>query len=481
MRQTKPRDTAASFDATSSQPGLEWLESLLGAITAVQQQLHVGARHSDSIATILNTALALTGARSGMLANVMADEPCRLNDMLAAGVARDEALVAFDELARAALDCGHYVTSDGDLNAVALPLALGAEVHGVLVLAHRREPFTRQMLDTLAPFTNCAASVLRQFQDDLSDSQVGAFIDHLAEGILTFDEGGVIEAVNAAAEQVFGYAAEDVVGRSLTALLAEPFAAAQAQSLHANGVVRVSGFDELEGRRKDGTVFPMDLSVSDIEVRGRRVHIGIVRDMTDYKARRQMVEAQRATTQTLELLVRSDTVTGIANRRHFDEKLENEVRRAARERQPLGLVLCDIDFFKSFNDRYGHLAGDKALRSVAQAIDGCFQRAGELAARYGGEEFGVVIAGADVASAMGLARKVRARIGELSIPHTASPIADHVTVSIGVASVVPGPRFDPRELVEAADRALYRAKGSGRDRIYAASGSDGGGFELRAV
>lgn len=446
------------------------MQSLLESIAAIQTQLESGARHSESIAKILNTALTLTRSRSGMLANVMADEPCRLNDVVDAAQ-RDEMLLAFDELARTALERGTHIVdrvAEG-VEVVALPLAIGREVHGVLVLAHSELQWSSGLIGTLAPFTTSAAGVLRQFQDDLSGSQVGAFIDHLAEGILTFDEQGVVEAMNAAAEQVFGYNAEDIVGSNMTMLLAEPYAAEHTAYLREHGVVQLVGYDELEGRRKDGTVFPMDLSVSQIDVQGRRVYIGITRDVTEYKARRQMAEVERANTQTLELLVRIDAVTGIANRRHFDEMLSSEVRRAARERQPLGMVLCDIDFFKAFNDRYGHLAGDKALRSVAVAIDGCFQRAGELAARYGGEEFGVVIAGADVADATKLAQKVRERIAALSIPHGASPIADHVTISIGVASVVPDPHFDPKELIDAADRALYRAKGSGRDRIHAAT------------
>ena len=233
---------------------------------------------------------------------------------------------------------------------MALLLRIDGDVHGVLALDQVQCPTDREFIDGLAPFTTTVAAVMRQFQDDLSSSQVGAVIDHIAEGVLTFDEAGRVCAMNGAAEQLFGYNVNDIEGKRISILVAEPLASELDAQLAASGVLRVTyPGREFEGRRKDGTVFPMQVSLSDIEVQGRKLFIAITRDMTDFKAREQSAEQDRANTETLEQLARIDAVTTIANRRYFDETLEKEVRRAAREQNSLALVFCDIDFFKAFN------------------------------------------------------------------------------------------------------------------------------------
>ena len=167
----------------------------------------------------------------------------------------------------------------------------------------------------------------------------------------------------------------------------------------------------------------------------------------------------------LERLSTLDTLTGLANRRRFNEVLCQEWRRSAREATPLSLVFCDIDFFKNFNDGYGHLAGDECLVKVARAVSGVSNRPGDLAARYGGEEFVLVLSGTGEEGALNLAEKLRARIEELRIPHAHSPLGSHLTISLGVASVVPRPGSAPEELLDVADRALYAAKEEGRNRV----------------
>ncbi|MBT8136644.1 MAG: diguanylate cyclase [Gammaproteobacteria bacterium] len=448
---------------------LEWCHSLLAAIAAMQQQLQPGSRHSDSINCILSRSLELTHSSGGMLANVVGGEPCRLTDVVPADVPREDTLVDFDRLARTAIDRKRAVFSDQDEGTAALPLSIGSVVHGVLVLSGAPLRWKPELVESMSPFTGTAAAVLRQFQEDLSAPQVDAVFDHLADGILTVDVEGRVESMNAAAEQMFGYSLDEVLEQSVRMLLPEPYASRHDENLEhyrRTGEIRIMGYGrELDGQRKDGTVFPLDISVSQIEIQGRDVFVVIARDITEHKAQQQLVELERANSQTLELLVRIDAVTGIANRRHFDEALTTEVRRAARDSKPVALVLCDIDFFKAFNDRYGHPAGDKALHAVAKAIESCFQRAGEVAARYGGEEFGIVIPGASLEQAAELAGKMHRTVAGLSIPHSASRVADHITLSIGIASAVPGPHFDQHRLVEEADRALYRAKGAGRNRI----------------
>lgn len=162
-----------------------------------------------------------------------------------------------------------------------------------------------------------------------------------------------------------------------------------------------------------------------------------------------------------------DTLTGLANRRHFDEKMETELRRSHRMREPLSLILIDVDHFKQFNDRYGHQAGDDCLREVAGAIAGSLNRPADLAARYGGEEFACVLPGSALDGAERVAEAVRLAILGLNIPHVGSPHLN-VTASLGVASCRPDPDTAARTLIQTADACLYKAKASGRNRYSSA-------------
>jgi diguanylate cyclase (GGDEF)-like protein len=161
-----------------------------------------------------------------------------------------------------------------------------------------------------------------------------------------------------------------------------------------------------------------------------------------------------------------DGLTGIANRRHFDEVLEQEIRRAERDQKPLSLILCDIDSFKPYNDTYGHARGDDTLKRVAQAVEKTFRRAGDLAARYGGEEFAVILPGVEARQAWLFADRLRRNIWRLAISNSASTVAERVTLSGGVATLLPGGSLQTAgDLIHAADTALYRAKDNGRNRI----------------
>jgi len=163
---------------------------------------------------------------------------------------------------------------------------------------------------------------------------------------------------------------------------------------------------------------------------------------------------------------RIDGLTQIANRRRFDEYLSKEWARHLRLQKPMSLMLCDIDHFKLYNDRYGHQAGDECLKLVANAINRCF-RSGDLVARYGGEEFAMVLPHTPLEGAVHVAKRVRAMVEDAGLPHLVSPVSDRVTLSIGVACITPEPpdATDGRFLVQEADRNLYLAKHRGRNRV----------------
>ncbi len=161
----------------------------------------------------------------------------------------------------------------------------------------------------------------------------------------------------------------------------------------------------------------------------------------------------------------TDGLTELANRRRFDEFLEREWRRSMREQSVLSLILMDIDFFKEYNDHYGHLAGDDCLRDVAGTLRRLVQRPGDLVARYGGEEFACILPGTDQQGAAALADKIMKGINSLNLPHIASRAASHVTLSFGVSAMVPERGESSEELIRLADHLLYSAKKEGRNRV----------------
>jgi len=179
----------------------------------------------------------------------------------------------------------------------------------------------------------------------------------------------------------------------------------------------------------------------------------------------QKTEQIRKTNEILQELSEQDGLTGIANRRRFDMKLNAEWSRARRSGSPLSLLLIDIDAFKALNDEYGHLRGDECLVTVARTMNSMALRSVDLVARYGGEEFAVILPGTDLPGAMEVGERLRATIQALGVPHNGSRFGQVLTISVGVATTGPGSRTACSGLVELADRALYRSKTRGRNRV----------------
>lgn len=183
------------------------------------------------------------------------------------------------------------------------------------------------------------------------------------------------------------------------------------------------------------------------------------------KTRAATEEALLSAHREMEALSNRDGLTGLFNRRYFDNALEIEWRRMQRSNQPLSLIMADIDFFKHYNDNYGHQAGDCCLRGLAEAVGDSFTRASDITARYGGEEFAVVLPNTDLAGAAKMAERVRKRVEGLELEHLGSIGSRKVTMSLGVASMVPSNKASPDALVAAADAALYTSKQQGRNRV----------------
>lgn len=194
--------------------------------------------------------------------------------------------------------------------------------------------------------------------------------------------------------------------------------------------------------------------------------IGFMFDISERKRNEQ--ELQRLQSE-LEVLSFRDGLTGVANRRMFDVVFEREWASAQREQRPLSLILLDIDFFKAYNDYYGHLAGDDCLKAVADVLLASAVRPRDLVARFGGEEFVLVLPETDAAAVRHVAERCRAALAAAGLPHARSAVSASVTISQGLASCVPGVDSDRRLFLNAADQALYRAKARGRDCLEVAS------------
>jgi len=160
-----------------------------------------------------------------------------------------------------------------------------------------------------------------------------------------------------------------------------------------------------------------------------------------------------------------DGLTNVANRRRFDQYMETECKRMRRSKRPISLLLCDIDYFKQYNDTYGHQMGDECLIKIAQTLNGETRRASDIVGRYGGEEFGVVLPNTPKVGAVILANKLRLAISDLKILHESSTVNKYVTISIGAATINPVDENAPKTLIKKADTALYEAKNKGRNRV----------------
>lgn len=244
-------------------------------------------------------------------------------------------------------------------------------------------------------------------------------------------------------------------------------------------IIIISGIDYLEGLDAAFSAGAADYITkppSHTELLARvRSALRLKTEMNRRKAREEdlMVLNERLAemNQELERLAVTDSLTGLANRRSFNKFLNREWLREQRVQQPFSVIMIDIDHFKKYNDTYGHLEGDICLQKVSWALQSALCRAGDLLARYGGEEFVAILPHTDMAGASELATAFHARIRELAIPHKESPVSSIVSISIGIASVIPSQDLSPSKVVAMADKALYQAKQAGRNQTMKAEPS----------
>ncbi len=232
----------------------------------------------------------------------------------------------------------------------------------------------------------------------------------------------------------------------------------------ANGQIKWVLTQASPERLEDGSIGWDGLSLDITERKQAETILFDYRQHLEQQVQERTIALQQANGE-LERLATLDSLTQIANRRRFDQYLEQEWQRLSREQQPLSLILCDVDYFKRYNDRYGHPMGDDCLQQVAQIMTNVIKRPADLLARYGGEEFAVILPQTSRWGAVQVAEALRAAIQQHQLQHQDSPISDYVSLSVGVASFFPILEGAPKDLILAADQALYQAKQQGRNRV----------------
>lgn len=276
--------------------------------------------------------------------------------------------------------------------------------------------------------------------------------------------------VNPAFERLTGYPAELALGQNCRFLRGTDSAQPGLTTLREALLLRSSCEVVVRNYRRDGTLFWNRLNVSPmLGPRGEVTYFmaTLADATTSVQAGQQLLEKQQRLVRTkreLTALALRDGLTGLFNRRCFDDQLEREWNRARRRQACLWLFMIDIDHFKQFNDTHGHQAGDRCLRAVGRTVQELFARGSDMVARYGGEEFVVLASGLDRRQARARAELLRQAVRNLAAEGLSSAERSVVTVSIGLASVTPDERLRPTDLVDLADSCLYQAKALGRDR-----------------
>ncbi len=316
---------------------------------------------------------------------------------------------------------------------------------------------------------------MKRKQDPARLPLLESVLDSVSLGMLVLDGGRRIVLWNKWLARYTGMAAESVLGADFfivfPALRDKRIDGAIGQALKDN-------FPSLLSQTLNKAPFPLyanaaasardermqqAVAVTPIEVAGGARHCLIqVSDVSIAVGRERLLRDQ-----TLVLRSQSfaDGLTGIANRRHFDVALEKEWRIAKRNGRALSLLMIDIDYFKAYNDHYGHQQGDLCLIQVAAELAGMLQRAADLVARYGGEEFAVILPETDAGQARQVAEAIRGRLAALALEHGQGGAGPHITVSVGIATYSVAQALEESELLGAADRALYLAKRNGRNRV----------------
>jgi diguanylate cyclase (GGDEF)-like protein/PAS domain S-box-containing protein len=324
----------------------------------------------------------------------------------------------------------------------------------------------------IAAFSYCQCEYIRTSHENYKRlSYYELMINNSTDLIISFDSKGLIKYLSPSVVNLLGYKPLDVVGTKVYDFL-HPEDIDYIKEQHEH-VIKVSKtvISEVRVRKKDGNYLWFESSAHCIKDSKGTIKeiLSVSRDITVRKVmEKQLKEANIKLTEANEKLKElsfTDSLTGISNRRYFETCLKRDWRRTQRTFKPLSLLMIDIDYFKIYNDTYGHLQGDECLKIVAQTFKDTIKRGGDLVARLGGEEFVVILPDTDEIGATKVANNLRASIEGLKIPNKLSEVMPYITISVGIASIVPSISNKYHDLIHCADTALYNAKNKGRNRV----------------
>lgn len=327
----------------------------------------------------------------------------------------------------------------------------------------------------VSTFKYNSEEVAKNSEHSSSEELAQTIFQHTHAAIITIDSDSRVTRWNKEAENIFGWKQQEVLNKKLTDFIIPP----KYHDAHNRGINNfistreepvIQNHIELPCMRKDGTEVPIELTISPIPWQDSFIFSGIIRDITERKRMEQQLHENQTKLERSNMLLQKlsteDSLTHIHNRRFFDDFLHNEWKRATRDKYAISLVMIDIDFFKPYNDIYGHQTGDDCLRGIAKAIKRSLHRPADIVARYGGEEFVVVLPETEKKGALKISEEIRNEIEMLKIKHIGNKVSSYVTASLGIETILPNEELkDPKLLIQRADKALYEAKSQGKNRV----------------
>ena len=329
----------------------------------------------------------------------------------------------------------------------------------------------------------------KQKEQKLQESEtfLKSIFETANDGILTTDSKGTILAINHAVERDFGYTEQEMLGNNINMIMIDNMGLRHdrymQEYIENEKTALVGRMLDVTGKAKNGKLFPVEITVSETHIGDNRYFTGIIRDTTQRKEQdtlmfnimQELAEAKLELEEVnsqlqnhniaLTELSEHDSLTGLHNRRYLSKAFKHEWLRHQRNKTPISVILMDIDFFKRFNDSYGHQAGDICLKQIADELIKMIARPADFIARYGGEEFIAVLPETNLEGATLIAERMQRAVENLKIEHNDSSVANHVTISAGVSSIFPARHNNFDEIIKAADEALYAAKHSGRNCV----------------
>jgi len=358
---------------------------------------------------------------------------------------------------------------------IGMPIMHRHEMVGMLGIANREGGYNKSIAEMLNPLLLTAGAMINSIRIDCINKKIegelqskhkllNGIIHNITDALIITDHSGVIMEVNAATEKMFGYYSQELVGRKITKLIVKDdinnYESIIKEYILSGKRELIDKSVETIGAGKKKLLIDVELSINDIKLDDKKLFVNIFHDISERKAQEKMLEDANA---QLKELSETDELTGLPNRRFFEINFSKDYNRCRKDESNLGLALIDIDYFKSYNDNYGHLEGDRCLALIGSMMRDYFRRDCEFPARIGGEEFAIVMTHMTEKQCIDSINKFREIIIKENIKHEYS-VENFLTISVGLAMRTS--KMSNTDMIYAgADKALYEAKGNGRNQL----------------